>query len=73
MKNTIRWILGTLSLSIILKLVDHSTGYKIYHTYSNVWLHWLFVLAIALYTVFTYLVPIVISVNMEIKNEEYES
>ena len=69
MKNTRNWVLITFSLMIISKLVDHLTGFNLHHTYSNVWVHWIMMLVIMLYTGIGYIYPIVAKVNKEIEDE----
>ena len=69
MKNTINWVLITFSLMIISKLVDRLTGFDVTYTYTNVWVHWLMMLVIMLYTGIGYVYPIVVRVNKEIEDE----
>lgn len=73
MKNTIRWFFGTLSLTIILKIFDRVTHFELVPSRFDLAIHWGLVLVIAIYTIHTYMAPLVISTFKNTLMEENDA
>lgn len=73
MKNTLRWFFGTLSLTIILKIFDRITHFEFAPSRLDLAVHWGLVLVIGIYTIHTYMVPLVIPTFKKTLMEENDA